>query len=82
MYNQAPHEEDRDVELHPISSYFKCPIISVIVERILLQFEPVVNYRRYNFTQHNLELYIILNFNKMFFNYQQDLWYLLRNILV
>jgi hypothetical protein len=45
-------------------NYFKyVSIISVDVERTFSLYKYILSNRRYNFQEHNLEMYIIINFN-------------------
>lgn len=54
-----------DINITP--SYLNCfkyaPITSVDVERSFSLYKYILSNRRYNFKEHNLEMYIIINFN-------------------
>jgi hypothetical protein len=47
-----------------VFNYFKyAPITSVDVERTFSLYKQILSNRQYNFHEHNLEIYIIINFN-------------------
>jgi hypothetical protein len=54
-----------DLNITPnLLNYFKyTPITSVDFERNFLLYKHILSNRRYNFQEHNLDMYITINFN-------------------
>lgn len=65
-FNDVLNGKRSDVDVAPniLSSYKKCPITSIDVERAFSLLKHILDDRRYNLTEKNLEMYMVVNFNE------------------